>query len=149
MLKYHIQKKKEADATIGVFEVSLSDAPSFGIMNMIWGYDHLWIWRKTERAEKYPASMGIYIFKWKVLNPICEKDEKDKKSSNDFEKYPEYVAWWKEAGSTSVWRLLERCGTIQSFWMPIWTCYKKIMNWTCLINLGELIQDKEFIHLLM
>ena len=31
MLKYHIQK--EADATIGVFEVPLSDAPSFGIMN--------------------------------------------------------------------------------------------------------------------
>ena len=116
MLKYHIQK--EADATIGVFEVPLSDAPSFGIMNT---YEDMTIYEFEEKPKEPKstlASMGIYIFKWKVLKSYLEKDEKDKKSSNDFGKniipnmlhdgkklvaYP-FEGYWRDVG------------TIQSFW---------------------------------
>ncbi|MCI7343186.1 MAG: glucose-1-phosphate adenylyltransferase [Fusobacterium necrophorum] len=116
MLKYHIQK--EADATIGVFEVPLSDAPSFGIMNT---YKDMTIYEFEEKPKEPKstlASMGIYIFKWKVLKSYLEKDEKDKKSSNDFGKniipnmlhdgkklvaYP-FEGYWRDVG------------TIQSFW---------------------------------
>lgn len=116
MLKYHIQK--EADATIGVFEVPLSDAPSFGIMNT---YEDMTIYEFEEKPKEPKstlASMGIYIFKWKVLKSYLEKDEKDKNSSNDFGKniipnmlhdgkklvaYP-FEGYWRDVG------------TIQSFW---------------------------------
>lgn len=116
MLKYHIQK--EADATIGVFEVPLSDAPSFGIMNT---YEDMTIYEFEEKPKEPKstlASMGTYIFKWKVLKSYLEKDEKDKKSSNDFGKniipnmlhdgkklvaYP-FEGYWRDVG------------TIQSFW---------------------------------
>ncbi|HEY4533100.1 MAG TPA: glucose-1-phosphate adenylyltransferase [Fusobacterium sp.] len=116
MLQYHIQK--EADATIGVFEVPLSDASSFGIMNT---YEDMTIYEFEEKPKEPKstlASMGIYIFKWKVLKSYLEEDEKDKKSSNDFGKniipnmlhdgkklvaYP-FEGYWRDVG------------TIQSFW---------------------------------
>jgi len=82
MLEYH--KKMHADCTIAVIEVPMKDAHRFGIMNTD-GDDNI-----TEFAEKPEipknnlASMGIYIFSWRVLREYLNEDEKDPKSSHDF-----------------------------------------------------------------
>ncbi|MDR1835108.1 MAG: glucose-1-phosphate adenylyltransferase [Fusobacteriaceae bacterium] len=116
MLRFHVSKG--ADATIGVFEVPLKDAPSFGIMNV---RDDMSIYEFEEKPKKPKstlASMGIYIFTWRILKEYLIKDEKDKKSENDFGKniipdmladklklfaYP-FEGYWKDVG------------TIESFW---------------------------------
>lgn len=116
MLSFHIEK--DADVTIGVFNVPLKDAPSFGIMNT---NDDLSIYEfeeKPEHPKSTLASMGIYIFKWPVLKKYLIEDEKDPKSSNDFGKniipnllkdrmklfaYP-FEGYWKDVGTiTSFW----------------------------------------------
>ncbi|MBF7095747.1 glucose-1-phosphate adenylyltransferase [Alkalibacter mobilis] len=84
MLEYHIEKK--AHATISVIEVPWDEASRFGIM----AADKLG--RITEFAEKPEvpksnlASMGIYIFNWKVLREYLLEDIKKEDSSNDFGK---------------------------------------------------------------
>ena len=66
MLAFH--KERQADATIAVIEVPLKEASRFGIMNTDGETDRI-----TEFVEKPPvpesnlASMGIYIFNWKLL----------------------------------------------------------------------------------
>lgn len=84
MLEFH--KSKEADATIAVIDVPLEEASRFGIMNT---RDDLSIYEfeeKPENPKSTNASMGIYIFKWKVLKKFLKEDEKDLESSNDFGK---------------------------------------------------------------
>lgn len=116
MLKFHIEK--DADVTIGVFNVPLKDASSFGIMNT---NDDLSIYEfeeKPKNPKSTLASMGIYIFKWEVLKKYLIEDEKDPNSSNDFGKniipnllkdkmklyaYP-FEGYWKDVGTiTSFW----------------------------------------------
>ena len=116
MLEFH--KSKEADATIAVIDVPLEEASRFGIMNT---RDDLSIYEFEEKPEKPKstnASMGIYIFKWKVLKKFLKEDEKDLESSNDFGKniiprmlmkgkrlvaYP-FKGYWKDVGTiTSLW----------------------------------------------
>ena len=116
MLKFHIEK--DADVTIGVFNVPLKDASSFGIMNT---NDYLSIYEfeeKPKNPKSTLASMGIYIFKWEVLKKYLIEDEKDPNSSNDFGKniipnllkdkmklyaYP-FEGYWKDVGTiTSFW----------------------------------------------
>ena len=81
MLAYH--KERQADATIAVIEVPLKEASRFGIMNTD---------RITEFVEKPPvpqsnlASMGIYIFNWKLLRRLLLADMKNPESSHDFGK---------------------------------------------------------------
>ncbi len=82
MIAYH--KLTEADATIAVIEVPWKDASRFGIMST--DQDG----RITEFAEKPKnpksnlASMGVYVFTWKVLHKFLDSDDKDKSSSHDF-----------------------------------------------------------------
>lgn len=116
MLEFH--KSKEADATIAVIDVPLEEASRFGIMNT---RDDLSIYEfeeKPENPKSTNASMGIYIFKWKVLKKFLKEDEKDLESSNDFGKniiprmlmkgkrlvaYP-FKGYWKDVGTiTSLW----------------------------------------------
>ncbi len=84
MLDFHIEKK--ADATIAVLTVPMEEASRFGIMNTD---DE---GRIVEFEEKPPvpksnkASMGIYIFNWKILRPYLVADEADERSSHDFGK---------------------------------------------------------------
>lgn len=116
MLDYH--KEKEADATIAVIEVPLKEASRFGIMNTkedlsIYEFDE-----KPTLPKSNKASMGIYIFNWKVLKKFLKEDENDKDSSNDFGKniipkmlnegkrmyaYP-FKGYWKDVGTIeSLW----------------------------------------------
>ena len=84
MLAYH--KERQADATIAVIEV-LKEASRFGIMNTDGETDRI-----TEFVEKPPvpqsnlASMGIYIFNWKLLRRLLLADMKNPESSHDFGK---------------------------------------------------------------
>lgn len=116
MLKYHI--KKEADATIGVFEVPLADAPSFGIMNTREDMTIYEFEEKPKEPKSTLASMGIYIFKWKVLKEYLEEDEKDPKSNNDFGKniIPNMLQDGKKLVAYPFEGYWRDVGTIQSFW---------------------------------
>ena len=116
MLKFHIEK--DADVTIGVFNVPLKDASSFGIMNTNEDLSIYEFEEKPQNPKSTLASMGIYIFKWEVLKKYLIEDEKDPNSSNDFGKniipnllkdkmklyaYP-FQGYWKDVGTiTSFW----------------------------------------------
>ena len=116
MLKAH--KESQADATIAVFEVSLEEASRFGIMNtkednIIYEFEE-----KPAKPKSTKASMGVYIFNWKMLRKYLKEDAADKTSSNDFGKniipkmlndgkkllaYP-FQGYWKDVGTTeSLW----------------------------------------------
>ena len=84
MLDYH--KENNADATIAVLEVSLKEATRFGIMNTdendrIYEFEE-----KPKEPKNNLASMGVYIFNWKLLRKILVADAKNDESDHDFGK---------------------------------------------------------------
>lgn len=117
MLDFH--KQKEADATISVIEVPLEEASRFGIMNTREDLSIYEFEEKPKNPKSNLASMGVYIFKWKVLKEYLIRDEQDKFSSNDFGKniiptmiqeskrlcaYP-FKGYWKDVGTIeSLWQ---------------------------------------------
>ena len=84
MLEFH--KEKGAKATIAVIEVPWDEASRFGIMNTNETGRIVEFEEKPEKPKSNLASMGIYIFNWKLLRQALKDDEKDKESSNDFGK---------------------------------------------------------------
>lgn len=116
MLDFH--KKKEADATIAVIEVPIDEASRFGIMNTRDDYSIYEFEEKPKEPKNNLASMGIYIFNWKLLKKYLKEDECDKNSENDFGKniipkmiedkirmvaYP-FKGYWKDVGTiNSLW----------------------------------------------
>ena len=69
MLEYH--KANHADATIAVIEVPMKEASRFGIMNTNETGRIVEFEEKPEKPKSNLASMGIYIFNWKLLrNPV-------------------------------------------------------------------------------
>ncbi|WP_309089420.1 glucose-1-phosphate adenylyltransferase [Domibacillus sp.] len=116
MLDYHIEK--QADVTISVIEVPWEEASRFGIMNTDEDFNVTRFDEKPEKPESNLASMGIYIFKWSVLQKYLEMDESNPDSSNDFGKdvipamladnlkliaYP-FKGYWKDVGTVkSLW----------------------------------------------
>ena len=116
MLRAHEQAG--AACTISVIQVSMDEASRFGIMNV--GPDGF-----IEEFEEKPAhpksdlaSMGIYIFDWKVLRRYLIEDEADPNSDKDFgkniipkmlqngEKMAAYrfSGYWKDVGTLdSLW----------------------------------------------
>ena len=84
MLNLHIQS--EADATISVIEVDPKEASRFGIM-AVDGADVITEFQeKPKQPKSNLASMGVYIFSWKVLRKYLKEDAKDPKSDHDFGK---------------------------------------------------------------
>ncbi len=84
MLAFH--KERNADCTIAVYDVPWEETSRFGIVNanpdgMIYEFEE-----KPKNAKSNHASMGIYIFNWKVLRKYLTEDEADPNSSNDFGK---------------------------------------------------------------
>lgn len=84
MLAFH--KSKAADATIAVMEVPWEEASRFGIMKTAEDGRITEFFEKPKEPVSNLASMGIYIFNWKLLKDFLAKDEKDERSSNDFGK---------------------------------------------------------------
>ena len=116
MLDYH--KEHNADATIAVIGVPMKEASRFGIMNTDSDMNIVEFEEKPEHPKSNLASMGIYIFTWKVLKKLLQADMKDPESSHDFGKNiipamladgRRLVAWqfkgyWKDVGTIdSLW----------------------------------------------
>ena len=116
MLDHHIQT--DADVTISVIEVPWEEANRFGILNTDDDLRVVEFDEKPENPRSNLASMGIYIFKWKVLEQYLLSDNEDSESSHDFGKdilptmledgmqlyaYP-FKGYWKDVG------------TVQSLW---------------------------------
>ena len=116
MLDFH--KEKEADLTVAHINVPLEEASRFGILNT---NDDLQINEFLEKPEhpiSTKASMGIYIFNWKVLKEYLIRDEENPESEKDFGKniipmlleenrrifaFP-FAGYWKDVGTIeSLW----------------------------------------------
>lgn len=84
MLTEHLDKK--ADLTVSVIEVPWEEASRFGIMSTDDEGRIVKFSEKPKKPDSNLASMGIYIFKWKVLRKALLDDHEDAKSSHDFGK---------------------------------------------------------------
>ena len=84
MLQAH--KDNDADATIAVIEVPMKEASRFGIMNTDEEGRIIEFEEKPEHPKSNLASMGIYIFNWKLLRKKLIADMKDPDSNHDFGK---------------------------------------------------------------
>jgi len=82
MLDYH--KSVNADCTIAVIEVPIKDANRFGILNTADDDRVIEFQEKPDKPKNNLASMGIYIFNWRVLKEYLNEDEKITTSSHDF-----------------------------------------------------------------
>lgn len=82
MLDFH--KRNEADCTIAVIDVPLSEASRFGIMKADDDGRITDFFEKPKNPVSTKASMGVYIFSWKLLREYLIADENDPKSKNDF-----------------------------------------------------------------
>ncbi len=117
MLKQH--KETNADVTISVINVPWRDASRFGIMSINSDSKRIIDFEeKPKQPKSNLASMGIYIFKSKILKRYLEKEESKAFSSKDFGKdiIPSMIkdnlqvyayrfnGYWKDVG------------TIQSLW---------------------------------
>lgn len=139
MLDYH--KAKGADATISVIEVPWEEASRFGIMNTKENGKIKEFEEKPDNPKNNLASMGIYIFNWKTLKEYLRKDEKNKKSDNDFGKniIPQmlkdeiklfaynFKGYWKDVGTVeTLWQtnmdLLDEDSEL-NLYDPSWKIY--------------------------
>ncbi|PKM61692.1 MAG: glucose-1-phosphate adenylyltransferase [Firmicutes bacterium HGW-Firmicutes-21] len=84
MLDFH--KKTDADCTIAVFEVPLSEANRFGIMNTNEDMSVIEFEEKPSQPKSTQASMGVYIFNTRKLFEYLTADEEDASSEKDFGK---------------------------------------------------------------
>ena len=84
MVEYH--EKNNASCTIAVRTVPLAEASRFGILNTNPDNSIYEFEEKPKKPKSTNASMGIYVFNWKVLHDALIADEEDPKSSNDFGK---------------------------------------------------------------
>ena len=116
MLAFH--EKKKSDCTIAVLDVSLEEASRFGIMNAddndkIYEFEE-----KPKKPKSTKASMGVYLFNWKVLKEYLIMDEEDEKSSNDFGKnvIPALLRDNKKLFAYSFDGYWKDVGTIKSLW---------------------------------
>ncbi|MDC7286959.1 glucose-1-phosphate adenylyltransferase [Blautia schinkii] len=116
MLAYH--KEHKADATIAVIEVPMDEASRFGIMNTDDEARIVEFEEKPANPKSNLASMGIYIFNWKLLRKLLLADIKNPDSNHDFGKdiiptllndgkslYAyKYKGYWKDVGTIdSLW----------------------------------------------
>ncbi len=139
MLDYH--KANNADVTIAAMPVPLEEASRFGILitdddNKITEFEE-----KPANPRSNLASMGIYIFSWKVLKEALAK-MKDQKGC-DFGKHIipycfenqkrlfayEYNGYWKDVGTlSSYWEAnMELIDIIPEFnlYEELWKIYTK------------------------
>ena len=116
MLEFH--KEKKADLTVAHINVPLEEASRFGILNTDDDLRIVEFLEKPEHPVSTKASMGIYIFNWKVLREYLIRDEENSESEKDFGKniipmlleedrriyaFP-FEGYWKDVGTIeSLW----------------------------------------------
>ena len=116
MLSCH--KANNADCTIAVLPVPMKEASRFGIMNTDDEGRIVEFEEKPENPKSNLASMGIYIFNWKLLRKMLLADMKNQDSNHDFGKdiiptmlndgrklYAyKFKGYWKDVGTIdSLW----------------------------------------------
>ena len=116
MLDYH--KEMNADATIAVIEVPMKEASRFGIMNTDGAGRIVEFEEKPEHPKSNLASMGIYIFNWKLLRKMLLADMKDSDSQHDFGKdiIPQLLNDNKTLAAYKFKGYWKDVGTIDSLW---------------------------------
>ena len=117
MLKYH--KENNADATIAVIEVPMKEASRFGIMNTDTETGQIVEFEeKPEHPKSNLASMGIYIFNWKLLRKMLVADMKNESSNHDFGKdiIPTLLNDGKRLFAYKFKGYWKDVGTIDSLW---------------------------------
>ena len=82
MIELH--QKSRADATISVIEVDPSEASRFGIMAVDKNDRIVEFQEKPKKPKSNLASMGVYVFTWRVLRRYLIADSKNPNSSHDF-----------------------------------------------------------------
>ncbi|AUH35318.1 glucose-1-phosphate adenylyltransferase [Paracoccus tegillarcae] len=132
MIRQHVQSG--ADVTVGCLTVPREEASAFGVMAVDGDSRVTSFLEKPadppstpEDPNKALASMGIYVFDWKFLRDLLQKDAEDTNSSHDFghDLIPDIVKNGKAVahrfdescvradGAESYWRDV---GTIDAFW---------------------------------
>jgi len=116
MLDYHIQKG--ADATVSVVQVPWEEANRFGILNTDNNHQVVEFDEKPKEPKSNLASMGIYIFNWKVLEAYLLMDEQNPNSSHDFGKdiLPKMLQDQKDLFAYPFKGYWKDVGTVQSLW---------------------------------
>ena len=116
MLEYH--KACGADATIAVIEVPFKEASRFGIMNTDETGRIMEFEEKPAQPKSNLASMGIYIFDWKLLRKMLTADMKDPDSNHDFGKdiIPALLNDGKKLYAFKFKGYWKDVGTIDSLW---------------------------------
>ncbi len=84
MIALHVKSK--ADCTISVLEVDIKEASRFGILEVDSTDTITKFVEKPKEPKSNLASMGVYVFTYKVLRQALLEDAKDEKSEHDFGK---------------------------------------------------------------
>lgn len=116
MLDAH--KANNADATIAVLEVLMKEASRFGIMNTNNTGRIIEFEEKPAEPKSNLASMGIYIFTWKLLREMLIADMAKEDSKHDFGKdiIPAMLNSGKNLYAYKFQGYWKDVGTIDSLW---------------------------------
>ncbi|PAF55433.1 glucose-1-phosphate adenylyltransferase [Mycoplasmopsis agassizii] len=113
LIDYH--KNHEADVTIAAMEVPWEDASRFGILNVDSERKIVEFEEKPAKPKSNLASMGIYVFSWKVLRDVMNYCTENKINVHDFGHnvlpymlkagksifaYP-FVGYWRDVGTVA------------------------------------------------
>ena len=140
-LKFH--KEKNAEFSVAVMEVPWEDASRFGLMVADDDDKITEFQEKPKNPKSNLASMGIYIFNWKLLRKLLLADMKNPDSHHDFGKdiIPcllddnktlaayKFKGYWKDVGTlTSYWEAnMELIDVVPEFnlYEEYWKIYTK------------------------
>lgn len=116
MVAYH--EKTNAACTIAVRDVPIAEASRFGIMNTNPDGSVYEFEEKPKNPKSTNASMGIYVFNWKILREFLIADEEDPQSDNDFGKniIPKLLAAGHKLMAYTFDGYWMDVGTIESLW---------------------------------
>lgn len=116
MLEFH--KKNNADLTIAVMKVPISEASRFGIMSTDKDKRITKFSEKPKQPESDLASLGIYIFTTDVLIKALNEDAKDTSSEHDFGKniIPKLLGENKRLFAYEFSDFWMDVGTIPAYW---------------------------------
>ncbi len=116
MLAFH--KEHKADATIAVIGVPKKEASRFGIMNTADDGRIIEFQEKPKQPKSNLASMGIYIFNWKLMRKMLLADMKNENSHHDFGKdfIPTMLKDGKSLYAYKFKGYWKDVGTIDSLW---------------------------------
>ena len=116
MIAFH--EKTGAECTIAVRDVPLEEASRFGIMNTLPDGTIYEFEEKPKVPKSTNASMGIYVFNWKILREYLISDEENPASSNDFGKniIPNLLADGHKMMAYAFDGYWKDVGTIDSLW---------------------------------